>query len=176
MNLLLVQSSLFTFQRAFRIRIRRQILSACRLKNPRGLSSPQRDDESPLLPAFTRPVKYYSELFGKKLIIPFIRLANTRGQGPQELHPGSLVPDGDERNRTADLLVANQSLSQLSYVPAWSVILTDCGSPQRLCPVAWKVRNRPSAKSSSEIVRSEEWARLESNQRPHPYQGCALTN
>ena len=45
---------------------------------------------------------------------------------------------GDERNRTADLLVANQSLSQLSYVPAWSVKRANCGFPQRLCPVAWR--------------------------------------
>ena len=26
---------------------------------------------------------------------------------------------GDERNRTADLLIANQTLSQLSYTPIW---------------------------------------------------------
>ena len=26
---------------------------------------------------------------------------------------------GDERNRTADLLIANQTLSQLSYSPTW---------------------------------------------------------
>ena len=49
--------------------------------------------------------------------------------------PGPAWKHGDERNRTADLLVANQSLSQLSYVPAGSVIRTDCGFPQRLCPV-----------------------------------------
>lgn len=53
---------------------------------------------------------------------------------------------GDERNRTADLLVANQSLSQLSYVPAWSVKRIRCGLPQRFCPISWKVRNRPSAR------------------------------
>ena len=49
---------------------------------------------------------------------------------------------GDERDRTADLLLARQALSQLSYTPTF---------------VDW-------------------WAYLDSNQRPHPYQGCALTN
>ncbi len=30
---------------------------------------------------------------------------------------GLSKPGGDERNRTADLLVANEALSQLSYIP-----------------------------------------------------------
>ena len=48
---------------------------------------------------------------------------------------------GAREDRTPDLLLAKQALSQLSYGP----ILT------------W-------------------WVWLELNQRPHPYQGCALTN
>ena len=41
---------------------------------------------------------------------------------PRRFAPNSFqelyLPHGDERIRTADLLVANQPLSQLSYVPA----------------------------------------------------------
>ena len=56
---------------------------------------------------------------------------------------------GAKRDRTADLLRARQALSQLSYGPklGCKVLLT----------LYWWV-----------------WADL--NCRPHPYQGCALTN
>ena len=47
---------------------------------------------------------------------------------------------GANRDRTDDLLLAKQALSQLSYGP-----------------IDW-------------------WVWEESNFRPHPYQGCALTN
>ena len=46
---------------------------------------------------------------------------------------------GPKRDRTADLLLARQALSQLSYGPT-------------------------------------AWALMDSNHRPHPYQGCALTS
>ena len=48
---------------------------------------------------------------------------------------------GGERDRTDDLLLARQALSQLSYTPM----------------ITW-------------------WAWLDSNQRPHDYQSCALAN
>ena len=51
---------------------------------------------------------------------------------------------GAKRDRTADLLLARQALSQLSYGPI-------------LYEVKW-------------------WALVDSNHRPHPYQGCALTS
>ena len=122
-----------------------------------------------LLPVFPSPVNNYSELFGKlfgkNLLIPLIRFASPsrrQPQGPGESSQKARksfaqagLGDGDERNRTADLLVANQSLSQLSYVPAWSVKRIRRGFPQRLCPVAWKVRNRPSARLPSEMLPSE---------------------
>ena len=54
---------------------------------------------------------------------------------------------GAKRDRTADLLRARQALSQLSYSP---II-------RRFTAEKWWV-----------------WADL--NGRPHPYQGCALTN
>ena len=53
---------------------------------------------------------------------------------------------GAERDRTADLMLAKHALSQLSYSPTF-----------------WRLWQR-------------WWAWVESNYRPHPYQGCALTN
>ena len=53
---------------------------------------------------------------------------------------------GADRDRTDDPLLAKQVLSQLSYSPT-------CG-----------------------CLRQSWWAWVESNYRPHPYQGCALTN
>ena len=53
---------------------------------------------------------------------------------------------GAERDRTADLMLAKHALSQLSYSPK--------------CGRLWQ----------------RWWAWVESNYRPHPYQGCALTN
>jgi hypothetical protein len=52
---------------------------------------------------------------------------------------------GAERDRTADPLLAKQVLSQLSYSPIF--------------------RRR----------QDKWWAWIDSNYRPHPYQGCALT-
>jgi hypothetical protein len=56
-------------------------------------------------------------------------------------------PGGASRDRTGDPLLAKQVLSQLSYGPFDQV------------RVAW-----------------DWWVWEESNFRPHPYQGCALTN
>ena len=53
---------------------------------------------------------------------------------------------GADRARTGDPLLAKQVLSQLSYSP------------------------------TSGHLRQRWWAWVESNYRPHPYQGCALTN
>ena len=60
---------------------------------------------------------------------------------------------GARRDRTDDLLLAKQALSQLSYGPA--------------------MRCTPSyAPGELELW----WVWVELNYRPHPYQGCALTN
>ena len=56
---------------------------------------------------------------------------------------------GDGRDRTDDLLLAKQALSQLSYIPT-----------------------RKQATPAS----NPWWAREDSNLRPHAYQACALTN
>src|SRR5215210_6919483 len=53
---------------------------------------------------------------------------------------------GARRDRTDDLMLAKHALSQLSYGPEWS----------------W-------------VVCNPWWAWDDSNVRPHPYQGCALT-
>ena len=65
-----------------------------------------------------------------------------------ETLPSFTTSGGDGRNRTGDLLLAKQVLSQLSYVPT---------------PVA--THTTPSW-----------WAHLDLNQGPRPYQGRALTN
>ena len=59
------------------------------------------------------------------------------------------VSGGDDRDRTGDLLLAKQVLSQLSYVPT---------------PVRLQLAGEPW------------WAHLDLNQGPRPYQGRALTN
>ena len=58
---------------------------------------------------------------------------------------------GGERDRTDDLLLAKQALSQLSYTPA--------SANDQLVPrkISW-------------------WAREDLNLRPHAYQARALTN
>jgi hypothetical protein len=61
---------------------------------------------------------------------------------------------GADRDRTDDILLAKQALSQLSYSPISNLI-----SLSRL---------------RSEI--KKWWAWVDSNYRPHPYQGCALAN
>ena len=56
---------------------------------------------------------------------------------------------GGERDRTDDLLLAKQALSQLSYTPKVFNIAN-------FVPLPW-------------------WARVDLNYRPHAYQACALT-
>jgi hypothetical protein len=58
---------------------------------------------------------------------------------------------GADRDRTDDILLAKQALSQLSYSPIPTSI-TKAGGEEK-----W-------------------WAWIDSNYRPHPYQGCALAN
>jgi hypothetical protein len=63
---------------------------------------------------------------------------------------------GARRDRTDDLLLAKQALSQLSY------------GPQEAKPAGHHHTPSPSR-------RSGWWARVELNYRPHAYQACALT-
>jgi hypothetical protein len=62
------------------------------------------------------------------------------------------IVGGASRDRTDDLRVANATLSQLSYGPVRLNLMLDASDP-----LIW-------------------WVWEELNLRPHPYQGCALTN
>ncbi len=107
---------------------------------------------------------------------------------------------GADRSRTDDLLVANQSLSQLSYGP---------DLPDRLETAAHRILSRIHPNNHARIAMPKtaipsirifkaasigsknilvnlfsffwsakvflaNWAQMDSNHRPHPYQGCAL--
>ena len=63
------------------------------------------------------------------------------------------IVGGASRDRTDDLRVANATLSQLSYGPVGLNLMLDALDPY-----------------------SRWWVWEELNLRPHPYQGCALTN
>ena len=69
---------------------------------------------------------------------------------PRGAAPKSQKNGGDRRDRTDDLMLAKHALSQLSYVPDPRQSRQASGIPN------W-------------------WAWDDSNVRPHPYQGCALT-
>lgn len=78
-----------------------------------------------------------------------------RRASPLNSHTNMLCRQADggaERDRTDDLLLAKQALSQLSYSP------------------------RSRKRSISAIDRKRWWAREDLNFRPHAYQARALTN
>ena len=77
---------------------------------------------------------------------------------------------GAKRDRTADLLRARQALSQLSYGPDIWWVWADSKKPGDLTLSF----DTPRVRSLQLSVRWWVWADL--NGRPHPYQGCALTN
>ena len=68
---------------------------------------------------------------------------------------------GADRDRTGDPLLAKQVLSQLSYSPS-----LDCADT--------KSRRCEQRRGSAPTAKWWVWEEL--NFRPHPYQGCALTN
>ena len=87
---------------------------------------------------------------------------------------------GDDRARTGNLRLAKPALSQLSYVPRTQYTrfcdqglprIWD-GSPQ------YRIRDhsRMTVRPNPIANQSQEWARVDSNYRPHAYQACALTN
>ena len=105
------------------------------------------------------------------------------------------LPGGGKRTRTADICRAKAALYQLSYTPnlqsskvvprnesVYDAWIFDPKVPQR-CK-----RRKPSASMSNHfsdnlsticvwlcaISLLAGWAMLDLNQRPHPYQGCAL--
>src|SRR4030095_3084284 len=72
---------------------------------------------------------------------------------------------GAERDRTDDLLLAKQALSQLSYGPTLEWIHGP-GS----------AHDGPAPRSASSLRSHSWWAREDLNFRPHAYQARALTN
>ena len=65
---------------------------------------------------------------------------------------------GAEEDRTPDLLRARQALSQLSYGPRY------------------RLSSPPGVDLPGVLKRKRWWVWVDLNHRPHPYQGCALTN
>ena len=95
---------------------------------------------------------------------------------------------GDEGTRTPDPLLAKEVLSQLSYIPTVGANGT---APAALPPADRKTATGRAGDSRAIVgppllgrLRHREdtsggvswWAFLDSNQRPLPYQGSALTN
>jgi hypothetical protein len=78
---------------------------------------------------------------------------------------------GARRDRTDDLLLAKQALSQLSYGPGHR--------RTRSCPTPCARRHQPRGYHVRSLkVRARDcgwWAWVDSNYRPHAYQACALT-
>ena len=110
---------------------------------------------------------------------------------------------GADRNRTDDLLVANQSLSQLSYGPLSGAVSVHpnlfriqlTNQPKMATTKTIKPSHRILIKANigSGIVScpfrlirvpvrqsydclASPWAQMDSNHRPHRYQRCALAN
>ena len=73
-------------------------------------------------------------------------------------NPRALSDGGGRRDRTDDLLLAKQALSQLSYGPG---------------PVRVSMRN---LRDPTRRMRLRWWAWEDLNFRPHAYQARALTN
>ena len=63
---------------------------------------------------------------------------------------------GAEEDRTPDLLRARQALSQLSYGPVFA--------------------DQDTIRQFADVPIQGWWVWADLNGRPHPYQGCALTN
>ena len=78
-------------------------------------------------------------------------------------HRDKLQNGGARRDRTADPLLAKQVLSQLSYGPSD-------------LPVSLATAVARDAAQTSLQPAGYWWVWVDLNHRPHPYQGCALTN
>src|SRR5690606_18635533 len=98
-------------------------------------------------------------------------LAHWREKGSDPYFDFGAGIGGADRDRTGDPLLAKQVLSQLSY------------SPSALPHLAERYASQTSANRSAltrigqrEAHRRTWWVWEDLNFRPHPYQGCALTN
>ena len=80
---------------------------------------------------------------------------------------------GAEEDRTPDPLRARQVLSQLSYGPR---LTRRQASPQDIRLTARREGKHLPANCVGCFVGETWWVWVDLNHRPHPYQGCALTN
>jgi hypothetical protein len=88
---------------------------------------------------------------------------------------------GARRDRTDDLLLAKQALSQLSYGPLFSGTLKvgeKAGLPSRSSRAPARLRPYGLRRGSLRLACASEgwWAWEDLNFRPHAYQARALTN
>ena len=100
---------------------------------------------------------------------------------------------GGERDRTDDLLLAKQALSQLSYTPrnpsnrVRRAVPAETGDQAGLRDRVQRGRGPACQKGRARMLPDPKpflpqggwvcpwWARVDSNYRPHAYQACALT-
>ena len=93
------------------------------------------------------------------------------GSSHRAFVPRNEAGGGANRDRIGDLLVANQTLSQLSYGPLLM------GQNRRDDFVGhYFVARRQKAWFLPAALSRCWWVWEELHPRPHPYQGCALTN
>ena len=126
------------------------------IHNPQRTHTLQAPSAKPRQPAVIQPLKPEPWLSMTPQPQQTSSAQTPKGQTPKGQAPGG------GRDRTDDLLLAKQALSQLSYAP----IPAPAGTRPR-CAEPWWARPwwaRPW------------WAREDSNLRPHAYQACALTN
>ena len=93
-------------------------------------------------------------------------------------HSGAV--SGDEETRTPDFLLAKEALYQLSYVPKRASPAWARQGPKGRGTSPGRRRStgpegRPAAGANS-IEGPAEWAFVDSNYGPLPYQGSALTS
>lgn len=130
---------------------------------------------------FREPARSLMDLHEQQnLVVPDIPMRSTRRH---RAHEGLRLETtgGASRDRTDDLMLAKQPLSQLSYGPNPG----RCGG--RRCTIeATASQGRKAARAHARQPRRRTsppaleatqrwWAWDDSNVRPHPYQGCALT-
>ena len=97
-----------------------------------------------------------------------ISFATSQQRSPRQV--ATIKNGGDRRDRTDDLMLAKHALSQLSYVPNRWGRSSRRQRHRGLEPAARRQRTPKSPRCGSHW-----WAWDDSNVRPHPYQGCALT-
>jgi len=109
------------------------------------IHNPQRTQHNEPHGTQPRPTAATQGSTARTLLFSVTTRPTAKAQAPRQGHGGG-------RDRTDDLLLAKQALSQLSYAP-----IPKQPAPQQAAARTW-------------------WAREDLNLRPHAYQACALTN